>query len=74
MKEGGGGGGGEGRKEAFSSLSSPPPPRLLAPFFARPLLRNSTETLASQATAKANHHIYYKSREKTCLTQNLNSG
>ena len=25
------------------------PPRLLAPFFARPLLRNSTETLATQA-------------------------
>ena len=29
----------------------PPPPRLLAPFFARSLLRNSTETLASQACA-----------------------
>ena len=48
MKEGGGGGEGKrGRKVSF--LSSPPPPRLLAPFFARPLLRNSTETLASQA-------------------------
>ena len=47
MKEGGGGG--EGRKASVSSLSSPPPPRLLMPFFARPLLRNSTETLASQA-------------------------
>ena len=33
-----------------SFLSSPPSPRLLAPFFAWPLLRNSTETLASQAT------------------------
>ena len=39
--------GGRGR---VSFLSSPPPPRLLAPFFAWPLLRNSTETLASQAT------------------------
>ena len=39
MKEGGG-----------SFLSSPPPPRLLAPFFAWPLLQNSTETLASQAS------------------------
>ena len=46
MKEGGGGG--EERK--VSSLSSPPHPRLLAPFFVRPLLRNSAETLASQAT------------------------
>ena len=33
-----------------SFLSSPPTPRLLAPFFARPLLRNRTETLASQAS------------------------
>ena len=39
-------------KEGVSSLSSPPPPRLLAPFFARPLLRNSTETLATQATRR----------------------
>ena len=45
MKEGGGGGGGEGR--------SPPPPRLLAPFFARSLLGNSTETLATQARANS---------------------
>ena len=37
------GGGGEG------IISSPPLPRLLVPFFARPLLRKSTETLASQA-------------------------
>ena len=36
MKEGGGEGEGT-------------PPRLLAPFFAWPLLQNSTETLASQA-------------------------
>ena len=43
MKEGGG----QGRKVSF--LSSPPPPCLLEPFFARPLLRNSTETLVSQA-------------------------
>ena len=42
MKEGGGGGEG-------IFLSSPPPPRLLAPFFARSLLGNSTETLATQA-------------------------
>jgi len=42
MKEGG-----RGRKEGF--LHSLPPPCLLAPFFARPLLRNSTETLVSQA-------------------------
>ena len=42
------GGRGRGRKPSF--LSSPLPPRLLAPFFAWPLLRNSTETLASQAT------------------------
>ena len=38
-----------GLSASVSSLSSPPPPRLLAPFFARPLLWNSTETLASQA-------------------------
>ena len=40
-----------GLSASVSFLSSPPPPRLLAPFFARPLLRNSTETLATQATA-----------------------
>ena len=39
-----------GLSASVSFLSSPPPPRLLAPFFAWPLLRNSTETLASQAT------------------------
>ena len=37
---------------SVSFLSSPPPPRLLAPFFARSFLGNSTETLATQATAK----------------------
>ena len=53
--EGGGGGGGGGRKVSF--FFSHPPPRLLAPFFARSLtlapcslLRNSSETLATQAT------------------------
>ena len=38
-----------GLSASVSFLSSPPRPRLLAPFFAWPLLRNSTETLASQA-------------------------
>ena len=38
-----------GLSASVSFLSSPPPPRLLAPFFAWPLLQNSTETLASQA-------------------------
>ena len=45
---------GEGKEGNLSFLSSPPPPRLLAPFFARPLLRNSTETLASQAICGIN--------------------
>ena len=39
-----------GLSASVSFLSSPPPPRLLAPFFAWPLLQNSTETLASQAS------------------------
>ena len=39
-----------GLSASVSFLSSPPPPRLLAPFFVWPLLRNSKETLASQAT------------------------
>ena len=38
-----------GLSASVSFFSSPPPPRLLAPFFARPLLRKSTEMLASQA-------------------------
>ena len=38
-----------GLSASVSFLSSPPPPRLLAPFFARSLLGNSTETLATQA-------------------------
>ena len=42
-----------GLSASVSFLSSPPPPRLLAPFFARPLLRNSTETLATQAICGA---------------------
>ena len=41
-----------GLSASVSFLSSPPPPRLLAPFFARPLLRKSAETLASQARHK----------------------
>ena len=38
-----------GLSASVSFLSSPLPPRLLAPFFARSLLGNSTETLATQA-------------------------
>ena len=39
-----------GLSASVSFLSSPPPPRLLAPFFARSLHGNSTETLATQAS------------------------
>ena len=45
MKEGGGGG--EGKFPSF--LPHPLPAYILAPFFARSLLGNSKETLATQA-------------------------
>ena len=42
-----------GLSASVSFISSPPPPRLLAPFFARSLLGNSTETLATQASIQS---------------------
>ena len=47
-----------GVSASVSFLSSPPPPRLLAPFFAWPLLQNSTETLASQANPEKGISIH----------------
>ena len=63
-----------GLSASVSFLSSPPPPRLLAPFFAWPLLQNSTETLDSQAklwteqtgVARTRHHLKFSN----CLSKN----
>ena len=54
------------RGEGRGILSSQPPPRLLASFFTRSLLGNSTEMLATQATLIQRgllFLIYFSSRE-----------